>query len=304
MTVNPNAPRQPVAAALGNFDGLHIGHAAVIEAAVRQKDRGFTPVVLKFREHPMRYFAPGERGLILTDEEDERRIEAMGADVHYMDFTAVRDMSPERFVDEILRDSLGVRFVSCGYNYRFGKNAAGDADTLKTLCEKRNIEVRVCGRVDCNGVPVSSTAIREALKNGDIPTANGMLGFAYSYCFEVVHGDARGRTLGAPTANQFFPPEVLTPKYGVYASAAEWNGKQYPAVTNIGLRPTVGGDSPRSETHILGFDGDLYGEYLRVAPIRYLRGERRFDSLAELSAQIAADAAESLRIYNSEVIGK
>ncbi len=304
MNLSQSGAGAPVAAALGNFDGLHIGHAAVISAAVRQRARGFAPVVLKFREHPMRYFAPGERGLILTDAEDERRIESMGARVEYMDFSAVRELSAEQFVDEILCGSLGVRFVSCGYNYRFGKNAAGSADLLKKLCAERNIEVRVCDRVDYHGIPVSSTAIREALKNGDIPLANGMLGYEYSWRLEVVHGDARGRMLGAPTANQFFPEELLTPKFGVYASWAEVDGRRMPAVTNIGLRPTIGGDIPRAETHISGFDGDLYGSFLRVAPIRYLRGERRFDSLEELSAQIAADAAESLKIYNSEVIAK
>lgn len=300
MSENQNAPRQSVAAALGNFDGLHIGHAAVVEAAVRQRERGLDPVVLKFREHPMRFFAPGERGLILTDEEDERRIEALGARVEYLDFETVRELSPEAFVDGVLCEALGVRFVSCGYNYRFGKNAAGDAETLKELCEKRNITVSVCGKVEYRGRAVSSTAIREALKNGDIALANGMLGYGYGYSLPVVHGDARGRLLGAPTANQFFPPELLTPRYGVYASKVPVGGRVYPGVTDIGVRPTVGG-APRSETHILGFDGDLYGQALRVEPIRYLREERRFSSLEELSAQIARDKAQSLEIFNGEV---
>ncbi|MBQ6020490.1 MAG: riboflavin biosynthesis protein RibF [Clostridia bacterium] len=299
MSENQNAPRQPVAAALGNFDGLHIGHATVIEAAVRQEARGFDPVVLKFREHPMRFFPGGERGLILTDEEDGRRIESLGARVEYLDFSAVRGLSPAEFIDGVLLP-LGVRFVSCGYNYRFGKNAAGDAGTLKELCEKRNIEVCVCGKVEYHGTAVSSTAIREALKDGDIPLANAMLGYRYGYCFEVVHGDARGRALGAPTANQFFPPELLTPRYGVYVSSVEIGGRSYPGVTNIGIRPTVGGEA-RSETHIVGFDGDLYGSLLRVEPIRYLREERRFASLEELSAQIARDKAQSLEIFNGEV---
>lgn len=301
MNLSQGGTGAPVAAALGNFDGLHLGHAAVIEAAIRQRDRGFEPVVLKFREHPMRFFAPGERGLILTDEEDERRIALLGARVVYLDFEAVRNLSPAEFVDGVLSEALGVRFVSCGYNYRFGKNAAGSAQTLKTLCEKKDIEVRVCGKVEYRGMAVSSTAIREALKNGDMALANGMLGYEYGYGLEVVHGDARGRMLGAPTANQIFPAGLLVPKYGVYASKAEYDGRIYPGVTNIGLRPTIGGSDPRSETHILGFDGDLYGKTLRVSPIRYLREERRFDSLEELAAQIARDKALSFEIYREEV---
>ena len=300
MDFSQSGAGAPVAAALGNFDGLHLGHTEVIEAAIRQRDRGFLPVVLKFREHPMRFFAPGARGLILTDEEDEKRIRAMGARVEYLDFEAVRAYSPERFVDEILCGMLGAGFVACGENYRFGKNAAGDAKTLKKLCEQRNIGVCVCGMVEYRGRAVSSTAIRTALKDGDIALANGMLGYEYGYCLEVVHGDARGRTLGAPTANQFFPPRLLVPKYGVYASRAEIDGREYPGVTNIGLRPTVGGD-PRSETHLIGFDGDLYGRFLRVSPLRYLREERRFASLDELAAQIARDKARSLEIYREEV---
>ncbi|MBR1811043.1 MAG: riboflavin biosynthesis protein RibF [Clostridia bacterium] len=277
------------AVALGNFDGLHIGHTAVINACVEQA-AGYAPVVLRFREHPMHALAGKAPSLLLTEEEERRRILAMGAQPMYVDFQAVKDFSPEEFVKKILVDELHAGFVSCGYNYHFGSRAAGDADTLQTLCKPYGIAVNICPKVAFGDIAVSSTAVRNALLRGDVALADDMLGYAYGYDFTVSEGDKRGRILGAPTINQFFPDGMLVPKFGVYASRVTVDGKNYVGVTNIGCRPTIGNSSPRSETYIENFSGDLYGQRPRVTLIKYMRPEIKFDSLDALSAQIAADA--------------
>lgn len=291
-------PYQKTAVALGNFDGLHIGHMAVIHAAMQAAGQDMVPAVLKFREHP--FFASGQSAnqpyLLLSEPECEKRLREQGVAVYTYDFSAVRSLSPQAFVTDILARELHATAVSCGYNYRFGKNAAGDAALLRTLCEACGIEVHVCNEIFYQGEPVSSTAIRRALLAGDMQKANGMLGYLYSYDYTVVTGDQRGRLLGAPTINQFFPKEVLVPRYGVYASRVTVADKTYAGVTNIGLRPTIGHSAPRSETYIEGFRGDLYGQNPKVALLQFLRPEIKFDSLEQLSAQIASDAKRAADI--------
>lgn len=282
------------AVALGNFDGLHVGHRAVITQMMHCAGQA-APAVLKFREHPA--LTEGAKPFLLMSEADcVKRLQAQGIFVLTYDYPAVRSLSPEEFVRCILKDELRASSVSCGYNYRFGKDAAGDSQMLCSLCEKYGIRVAVSPEICFRGKPVSSTAIREALLRGDMTTANGMLGEPYSYDYTVVLGDQRGRLLGAPTINQFFPQEILVPRYGVYASMVETEGKKYAAVTNIGLRPTIGHSKPRSETYIEGFRGDLYGKNPRVSLLEYMRPEIKFDSLEQLGAQIAADAKEAARI--------
>jgi len=172
---------------------------------------------------------------------------------------------------------------------------------LKQLCAEREIKLTVCNEVEFDGAPVSSTRIRECLKNGDIRTANKMLGRYFSYDFEVVHGDARGRILGSPTINQFFSENFTVAEYGVYASFTAINGKKYISVTNIGVRPTIkGGSEKRSETNIVGFEGDLYGKNIEVFLVEKLRGEMAFNSLEALSAQIAVDREKTREIMKKE----
>ncbi len=148
--------------------------------------------------------------------------------------------------------------------------------------------------------PISSTRIRNALKYGEIDNANKMLGRNFSYDFTVVHGDARGRTIGSPTINQFFPEGFTVPEFGVYASYTVVGGKLYPSVTNIGIRPTIGNSPERSETNILGVNEDLYGKNIEVGLIKKLRGEMKFSSIDELSVQIAKDRESAVKIFDSE----
>jgi riboflavin kinase/FMN adenylyltransferase len=206
-------------------------------------------------------------------------------------------LSYEEFFYKILVEKLGATALSCGFNYRFGANAKGNPENLRELCEKQGIELFVSDAVLFEGEPVSSTRIRSLIKQGDIESANAMLGREFSYDFLVVHGDARGRTIDSPTINQFFTEDFIVPQYGVYASYSIIDGKKYPSVTNVGVRPTIEGTSKeRSETNIIGFEGDLYDKPISVQLLKKIREEMKFSGLDELRAQIARDREVSKKI--------
>lgn len=279
--------------ALGNFDGLHLGHKAVITAEKTEYDR---KLALMFTKHPQAEITGVCPGILITPEKEKEILRSWGVEPEYIDFSAVSELAPARFVDEILVGRFGARSLACGFNYRFGKDASGDAELLKLLCAEREIKLTVVDEISYDGRCISSTEIRKALAEGDMTTANNMLGRHFSYNFTVVHGDERGRVLGSPTINQFFTPDFQVPQYGVYASYTEVEGKKYPSVTNIGIRPTIGNSERRSETHILGFEGDLYDMDIEVFLVKKLREERQFSSLDELKDQIMSDRNSALEI--------
>lgn len=282
-------PAIPRSVALGLFDGLHPGHRRVIVAAVEGGDDTLTPAVFTFAPHTI--IKEGYRRLS-NDREDEALLKSMGVrELIKMDFTAIRHLTPEEFVRDVLRDQLCAQHVTCGFNYHFGAKGAGDAALLTELCTAYGIAVTVVPEVDCEGIPVNSTAIRAALSDGNMPLVRRLLGRPYRLCLPVSHGQKLGRRLGLPTINQTLPTDMAMPRFGVYASCVQWDGHTYPAVTNIGVRPTVGADTPLAETYILGFDGDLYDAEPAVYPIQYLRPEQTFASLEALKAQIQQDIA-------------
>lgn len=279
--------------ALGAFDGLHIGHKKVLSCDTTEyKEK----LALMFKEHPQKVLTGKAPGGVVTPAKAAELLAEQGFSARYEDFREISQHSPRDFVEKILVSKYGATALCCGFNYRFGKSAQGDVKLLEELCKEYGIKLTVCDEVDYEGLPVSSTRIRECIRNGDIKTANEMLGRDFSYDFEVVHGDARGRLLGAPTINQFFSEDFTVPKYGVYASYCIVDGKKYAAVTNIGIRPTIGNSAPRSETYIIDFSGDLYGRNIEVFPIEWIRGEVTFSSLEELSKQIACDRENSEKI--------
>ena len=280
--------------ALGTFDGLHIGHKAVITSEKNEYER---KIALMFREHPQVTLKGEHPGRLLTPRKEKELLDSWGVEAEYIDFNEVSSLSPEEFIDAVLIEKFNVRSLACGFNYRFGKGAQGDVNTLRALCAAREIKLMVVDEVDYMGGPVSSTRIRNALSQGDMKSANDMLGRFYSYDFEVRHGDERGRILGSPTINQFFMKDFCVAEFGVYASFTEVDGRRYLSVTNIGVRPTIEGVSEkRSETNIIGFEGDLYGKHPEVFIIEKIRGEKRFNSLDELSAQIAQDRQQAVKI--------
>lgn len=284
-------PEQGAAVALGCFDGVHIGHQAVIRLAAGFRAKGLLPCVLSFYPHPAAVLAGGAPPALVTPELRCEAYEKCGAEAAYQaDFRKVYQMEPEQFVKEVLVGRLNAKAVCCGFNFRFGKNGAGTPALLQKLGEEYGFEVRIASGVDYQNAPVSSTRIRAAVEDGNIPLANAMLGRPFAYNFEVVVGDQRGRTLGFPTVNQEFPEGFVMPRFGVYAGRV-WLEEQWKcAVVNFGIRPMFTLPRPRSEAYILDYTGDLYGQCVKLELLEYLRGEVKFKTVDELKRQIAADA--------------
>ncbi len=290
------------AVALGNFDGLHRGHIAVINEAVIQNNNGLLPCIVTFNEHPQQVLNSNAPKKILSDSTANKICSERGLKTVKLNFSQIKDMLPDEFFDEIIIKKFNAGFVSCGFNYRFGKDGKGNAQTLGELCAKNNIDFFAAKPVEYEGERISSTRIRKAIEIGEIEKANQMLGFFFAYDFEVVSGDKIGaKVLGFPTINQYFPENHIVPKNGVYASAAIIDGKTYPAMTNIGTRPTVGGTARRSETCISGFSGNLYGTNTQVMLIKYLREEKKFTSIDLLKEQLQKDCENAKDIFKKEV---
>lgn len=279
------------AVALGNFDGLHIGHLAVINRTAEEAGKEFTAAVMLFDEHSMKAVTGEAPPKLITDSERAELFKKKGIEAFTVSFSEIRDFSPEEFVEEILIKKLNAKVVVCGFNYRFGKKAKGDAKLLEDLCIEKEIKCVIIDEVEADGMAVSSTAIRKAVECGDIEKANSMLGRYFGYCTEVIDGDKRGRTWGFPTINQKLPEGLVVPCFGVYESVVTVDSKICKGVTNIGSRPTVGTEKILSETHIIDFNGDLYGKSVDIRLVRFIRKEQKFSSFQELIEQIKSDVS-------------
>ena len=294
--------QQGTAVALGYFDGIHIAHRQVLNTALNKaKEKNLVPVVMLFDIHPRKLIS-GTVPPMLTSEESKREIlENMGFTVVDFNFRQSMNLSPEEFVHSILIDSLGAKFVCCGYDYHYGKGGKGNAQTLYAELSSNGVESVSLSPVYLGDELVSSTKIRQLILDGEIEKANAMLGKEFTYDFVVKRGDGLGHGFGFPTINQSFPEDFIVPKYGVYLSRTKIGDKDYISVTNVGIRPTLGKDSLRSETCILDFSGDLYGQKIQVSLLRYIRGEIKFCSLDELKAQISKDIKQARSMYNEVV---
>lgn len=289
-------------AALGNFDGVHAGHRAVLDQTrLLAQSVGAEPVAAVFSPHPRRLFRADEPPFrLMNDAQRERALLAAGAvRVHTIRFdAALAAMTPEAFVREILVGELALQGVVTGADFCFGKGRAGNAATLRELGGKYGLAVGIAATLVSDRLSdrakFSSSAVRHALREGDVETAAGLLGRPWAIEGEVAHGDKRGRTIGFPTANIALG-EYLRPKAGVYAVRARLPGqdKAVGGVANIGRRPTVDGTEERLEVFFLDFSGDLYGQTIEVELIGFIREERRFDGLDALKAQIALDSEKA-----------
>ena len=287
------------AVALGSFDGLHKGHMSVIACALSFRERGLVPLVMLFDSHPLLALTGKAPAKILQDSLRDEIIRSHGLESTVISFDEIKNYTCREFFEKIILSCLNAGAVCCGENYRFGKNNEGGCDELKALCSEYGVELKISHTVEDKGNPVSSTRIRQAIEGGDIPLANSLLGREFRYKQLVVSGDKRGRLIGAPTINQHFDPDFVIPKIGVYASVTLLGGKEYPSVTNIGLRPSFANEDLRSETCILHFSGDLYGQEIEVHLLEYLRGEIKFGSMEALGNQIRTDAARSEELFSS-----
>ncbi|MGJ8558821.1 MAG: bifunctional riboflavin kinase/FAD synthetase [Litorimonas sp.] len=290
--------------ALGNFDGLHRGHQAVI-AQVRAiaADAACLVGIGLFRPHPYRFFKPDAPPFrLMSGGLREGLLGDMGVDVLFeLPFdAALRDMDDEEFVETVLHQGLGIRHVVVGKDYGFGKNRCGNVESLTRLCAERGIGVTAVSPVGLHKLygKYGSTEIRKALQQGDVFHAQHMLSRPWMVDGIVAMGQQRGRTINFPTANLDFG-DLVRPKYGVYAvevhiaGEADWR----PAVANTGTRPTVDGDEARLEVHIFDFDQDIYGQRLTVRFRSFIREEKKFDSFDELRQQIARDADGARAIF-------
>lgn len=284
----PSAIPADAAIALGNFDGVHLGHRRLFDALPAD------------RPHAVFTFADLHRDGDLLCPLDERLKLIGESGIGYAivaDFDEMRDLTPAAFAD-FLTDGIGISCAVCGFNFTFGRGASGNADDLRSLLGARGVSVTVVDKVTVGEKTVSATAIRHALAIGDTDLARAMLGRPYSLTLPVVHGNGLGRKLGIPTLNQEIPADRAVPRYGVYAAAVTVNGKTESGICNIGLRPTVDGRTLCAETHIFGFDGDIYGESVKVELLRFIRDERKFPSVDALTGQIGEDIAAAKAYFD------
>jgi riboflavin kinase/FMN adenylyltransferase len=291
------------AVALGNFDGVHKGHQALLaQARDRATALGAPLVVLTFEPHPRRFFVPDTGPFRLTLAPAKTRllgengVQAVLAQRFDESFAA---LSPDAFINEVLRSGLGARHVFCGYDFTFGARRGGNVERLREQGKQKGFGVTVLDPVMREGEIYSSTRIREALRAGWPSEAAELLGRSWEIEGVVEQGDKRGRTIGFPTANVALG-EHLRPRFGVYAVRTLIDGQGSKAwrngVANLGKRPTVGKLQENFEVHLFDFDGDLYGQTLRVALIDFIRPEMKFAGLDQLKAQIAADGQAARKI--------
>jgi riboflavin kinase/FMN adenylyltransferase len=278
--------------AIGNFDGVHLGHVAVLRAA--HAARPDLPLAaLTFEPHPREHFRPEDPPFRLTLlPAKARALATHGARIVYaLRFdAALAALEAEEFVEQVLHRGIAARHLACGADFAFGRRRGGDVGFLGRAAEARGIGLTVVPHVTDASGPISSSRIRRALQDGYPERAAAMLGRPWEICGVVSHGDKRGRLLGFPTAN--IPLDGhLEPARGVYAVRVRLaDGRMLDGVANIGRRPTVEGTELRVETHLFDFSGDLYGQEIAVGLVTYLRPEQRFASLEELTAQIARDS--------------
>ncbi|MBQ8005582.1 MAG: bifunctional riboflavin kinase/FAD synthetase [Clostridia bacterium] len=291
--------------AIGNFDGVHLGHRKLIETAVCASaelsygDERVESGVFCFSEPPADHLESDPPSHICSLESKLRMFKDLGARYAVVaDFLQLKDLSEADFC-RLLLEECACRGIVCGYNFRFGRDGVGNAETLKkTFCDNAFVIDAVASK---DGVSISSSRIRALLIEGRIEEANELLGHPFAVCGEVVHGKALGRRLELPTLNQRFSEKALIPKKGIYASLVLFEGKRFAAVTNIGTRPTVEEQGNiNCETHLLDFSGDLYGETISVELLFRLRDEKHFSSETELKSAIERDICMA-RQYFSEI---
>ena len=292
--------REDKVVALGTFDGVHLGHQEVLEvAATLGMLDGIKSVALSFLNHPMTVIGGETPPLLTLPAEKALLVSRCGVtEMKLLPFTKALSLLPaEDFVTALVRD-YGARRIVVGDNYTFGAKGKGDIALLDQLSREYGFVLHVVPKLSVGGVDVSSTRIREALRAGDVRLSSMLLGRAYSIGGAIVHGRRIGHKMGFPTINVKLPQGKLLPKFGVYAGYADIEGDpvRHKCVLNLGMKPTVGSDKPTLEAHLLDFSGDVYGKSARVSFVMRIRGEKKFDSVGELSKRIIKDIETAKKV--------
>ncbi len=302
--------RRPRALALGTFDGVHAGHRAVIRRAISlASERGLTSAVVTFDRHPLSIIDPSRVPRLLTSTEEKVRLigELQPDELILLPFDEhLAALTPAAFCADLLAQGLQARVVVVGENFNFGAGGAGDAAQLRACGAAHGFDVAICELVTEHGSAISSTRIRRLLHDGELEEVREILGRPPSAAGVVVHGDKRGRMLGVPTANVDVEAGTIFPGRGVYAARVFVAGACYRAAVNIGHNPTFQSrEAPTAhvtvEAFLLGFEGDIYDEEIRLDFLHKIRDERRFDSVGELVAQMRLDIAATASLVDSEL---
>lgn len=311
VTSTPETALTPTAIALGNFDGVHRGHQQVFQPILAAQAQGLIkgtyPTVVSFNPHPREYFTGQPRALLTPLPEKAEQLQQQGLEqLVLLSFDReLAALSPQAFVEDILVKQLHAQLISVGADFCFGRDRTGTAQDLQRIAKASGIEVAIASLQTNGGDRISSSAIRQALQNCDITTANNLLGRPYSLTGIVKTGQKLGRTIGFPTANLELPEGKFLPGNGVYSVWVSIEGEtrsRHLGVMNLGNRPTVDNRSrPLPEIHLLDWSGDLYERTLTVRLERFLRPEQKFDSLADLKAQISRDCQKAKQILNYEI---
>jgi len=288
------------AVAIGKFDGIHIGHRALLQCIINKKKENMRAVVFTFSPSPEEFFRGQLLPAIDTTQEKRDNFEKMGVDI-LIEYPLTKEsaaISPQSFMEDILFNGLNAGYVVSGRDLSFGNKGAGNADMLQAFAAEKDFVYEMIDKVCIDGNEVSSTSVREAVVKGDMEKVCRMLGRRYCVGGEVVHGKALGRTIQMPTINIIPAKEKLLPPSGVYATVTLIDGREYPGVTNIGVKPTVTDEKVVGvETHLFDFDENVYGKYVVTELVSYIRPEKRFASVEDMLTQIKADC-----VYAKDVL--
>ncbi len=291
-TTNLTEALTPTSVALGNFDGIHRGHRLVMAAAMANLSQGIHSTVVTFDPHPRQFFGHNLRSLLTPKAEKISQIAQLGLEqLVLLPFNLeLAALSPREFVEEILLKQLQIKRICVGENFYFGRDRSGTVGDLKTIAQQHQVEVTIVPLQHLEHHQISSSQVRYCLNQGDVATANLILGYDYTLSGLVTKGQQLGRQLGFPTANLQLPIDKFLPRYGVYAVLVQLEGQWLPGVMNVGERPTVNSQStPQVEVHLIGWQGDCYDRPLAVRLKKFLRPEQKFTSLDHLREQITAD---------------
>lgn len=287
--------------ALGNFDGIHLGHKEIIENVKKlaKKNKSYSGVIV-FEPHPRKFFMKDKNNFYLSDIKTKKYLlESLGLDsCIVLEFNEkLAKQNPEKFVEEIIFKKIKPSHLIVGYDFRFGNKRSGNSDDLLRLCSKYNISVSIVDKQLKDGTVLSSSIVRDLIQEGDFKKAELLLGHKWLIKGKVIEGDKRGREIGFPTAN-LNVDEIIQLKFGVYAVEVIFDGKSYKGVSNYGIRPTFDGENILLETHLLDFSGDLYGKDIIVSFVKFLREEKKFEGINSLKDQIKKDSEEALNILS------